>query len=264
MFFLYLKVLKDYWKSTMWFSLGMILIGIYVTAVWPSFKDSSEQIDQILKSFPDAITAFIGDTSMTTIEGFMNIEIFEFFAPIIIAVYAITKGADSIAQEEETHTLDQLLSLPISRISILLQKSFALITGIFVVCFSLWLGLQIGGIIMNYSIPQWNILSAIFSLYIFGITMAFLSIFLSSSTGKRGLSAGISAAIILSSYLINSLGKIIDSIEQVRFISIFYYYNGNSVIVNGIKSNHILIMFCVSIIFLIVGILIFNRRDIRN
>ena len=117
---------------------------------------------------------------------------------------------------------------------------------------------------MNYSIPQWNILSAIFSLYIFGITMAFLSIFLSSSTGKRGLSAAISAAIILSSYLINSLGKIIDSIEQVRFISIFYYYNGNSVIVNGIKSNHILIMFCVSIIFLIVGILIFNRRDISN
>ena len=127
----------------MWFSLGMILIGIYVTTVWPSFEDSSEQIDQILKSFPDAITAFIGDTSMSTIEGFMNIEIFEFFAPIIIAVYAITKGADSIAQEEETHTLDQLLSLPISRISILLQKSFALITGIFVVCFSLWLGLQI-------------------------------------------------------------------------------------------------------------------------
>ena len=73
---------------------------------------------------------------MSSIEGFMNLEIFQLFAPIVISVYAVTKGASSIAGEEESHTLDQLLSLPISRISLMLQKAFALYTGVFFVCFS--------------------------------------------------------------------------------------------------------------------------------
>ena len=43
-----------------------------------------------------------------------------------------------------------------------------------------------------------------------------------------------------------------------------YYYNENIVIVNGLKFNHISILFLISIVFLLIGILKFNSRDLNN
>ncbi|MBI64531.1 MAG: hypothetical protein CL778_04575 [Chloroflexi bacterium] len=264
MFHLYLKIIKDYWKSTTWFSIGMGLIGIYVISVYPSFEKSSDEFNKVIGNLPEAIKIVIGEGSMSSIEGFMNLEIFQLFAPIVISIYAVTKGASSIAGEEESHTLDQLLSLPISRISVILQKSFALYTGVFLVCFGLWIGIIIGGITINYPLSQINIIAASFSLFIYGISVSSLAIFFSSISGKRGLSAGLTSAIILVSYIINSLSSIVSSLEPLKFSSIFYYYNENIVIVNGLKFNHISILFCISIVFLLIGIIKFNSRDLNN
>ena len=264
MFHLYLKIIKDYWKSTIWFTIGMALIGIYAISVYPSIENSADQFNKVIEGFPDAIKIVLGDASMSSIEGFMNLEIFQLFAPIVISVYAVTKGASSIAGEEESHTLDQLLSLPISRISLMLQKAFALYTGVFIVCFGLWTGIIIGGIITNYPLAQLNIIEASFSLFLYGISISSLAIFFSSISGNRGLSAGLTAAIILVSYIINSLSLIVSSLESLKFSSIFYYYNDNIVIVNGLKFNHISILFLISIVFLLIGILKFNSRDLNN
>ena len=57
-------------------------------------------------------------------------------------------------------------------------------------------------------------------------------------------------------------GKKHDSLDNL-FIG-DYYYNENIVIVNGLKFNHISILFCISIVFLLIGIIKFNSRDLNN
>ena len=146
----------------------------------------------------------------------------------------------------------------------MLQKAFALYTGVFFVCFGLWIGITIGGIITNYPLAHINIIEASFSLFLYGISVSSLAIFFSSFSGKRGLSAGLTAAIILVSCIINSLSLIVSSLESLKFSSIFYYYNENIVIVNGLKFNHISILFLISIVFLLIGIIKFNSRDLNN
>ena len=100
-FHLYLKTLRDYRKSTFWFFVGTILLGLYTTGFYPTIRDSSNMI-ALLEDFPEWTQSIIGDaSSYATAEGFLNLEVFEIMAPLIVAVYVITKGADSIAREEE-------------------------------------------------------------------------------------------------------------------------------------------------------------------
>ena len=147
---------------------------------------------------------------------------------------------------------------------ILIRVPSAVISGVLSVCFGLWVGIIIGGIITNYPLAQLNIIEASFSLFLYGISISSLAIFFRSISGNRGLSAGLTAAIILVSYIINSLSLIVSSLESLKFSSIFYYYNENIVIVNGLNFNHISILFCISIVFLLIGIIKFNSRDLNN
>ena len=91
MFHLYLKIIKDYWKSTTWFSIGMGLIGIYVISVYPSFEKSSDEFNKVIGNLPEAIKIVIGEGSMSSIEGFMNLEIFQLFAPIVYQFMLLQK-----------------------------------------------------------------------------------------------------------------------------------------------------------------------------
>ena len=62
----------------------------------------------------------------------------------------------------------------------------------------------------------------------------------------------------------NNFGKAIETLEPVRLMSIFYYYNDNGVIVNGINPLHFVIMLISILVLLIFGFIIFNRRDLKN
>ena len=90
MFHLYLKIIKDYWKSTTWFSIGMGLIGIYVISVYPSFEKSSDEFNKVIGNLPEAIKIVIGEGSMSSIEGFIistNIENFCNITKIICIIH---------------------------------------------------------------------------------------------------------------------------------------------------------------------------------
>lgn len=263
-FHIYLKTLRDYKKSTIWFFVGTVILGLYTTGFYPSIKDSSNMI-ALLEELPEWTQAIIGDaSSYTTAEGFLNLEVFEIMAPLIVAVYVITKGADSIAGEEESHTLDQLLSLPVSRLSVMAQKTLAILTGTLFICGGIWLGITSGSIMMGFNVSQGNLGLAIMSLFVFGLVIASLSICLSSSTGKRGLSAGVTGGVAIGSFLANNFGKVLETLEPIRLMSIFYYYNDNGVMVNGINPLHFVIMLISILVLLLSGFLIFNIRDLKN
>ena len=263
-FHLYLKTLRDYRKSTFWFFVGTILLGLYTTGFYPTIRDSSNMI-ALLEDFPEWTQSIIGDaSSYATAEGFLNLEVFEIMAPLIVAVYVITKGADSIAREEESHTLDQLLALPVSRLSVMTQKILAILTGTLFLCVGIWLGITAGSIMMGFNVSQGNLGLAIMSLFVFGLATASMSICLSSSTGKRSLAAGVTGGVAIGSFLANNFGKAIETLEPVRLMSIFYYYNDNGVMVNGINPLHFVIMLISILVLLIFGFIIFNRRDLKN
>ena len=71
---------------------------------------------KVLDSLPPVIKNLIGKNNfMATPEGFFNLQPFSILAPLLFIVFAVAKGSDATAGEEERGTLDLLLANPLPR-----------------------------------------------------------------------------------------------------------------------------------------------------
>ena len=260
----YLKSLRDSKKSIIYYSIGTISLGLYVTLFYPTIRDSTGLTD-FLEQLPEAMLAFIGDAdTYTTPEGFLNAEVFGFMGPMIFGVFAIIAGAGTIAGEEESHSLDQLLANPVSRKQVLLQKAGALLTGLLALSIALWIGIIGGSKIAGFGLSLIGTTQAIFSLYILGITLGLIALAIGASTGKKSLAGGFAASVAIIGFLLDTFLSFVDALDPLRFISVFYYFNANDVIINGINPVHCITMVCTAAIALVIAIWQFEKRDLAN
>ncbi len=258
----YLKTLRDSRKSVLFYSIGVVAVGLYVTLFYPTIRDATG-FTEFLDDLPEVFQALIGDAeTYTTAEGFLNAEVFSFMGPLIFAAFAIVAGAGAIAGEEESHTLDQLLANPISRTSVLLQKAAALLTGLAALSIALGIGLVAGSKIAGFDLSVTGTAQAIVSMYVFGATMGLLALSIGAATGRKGLAAGATAGVGIVGFLLDTFLSVVDLLDPARFISVFYYYNNNDVILNGINAAHILTLAGVSAVVVVVSIWRFEQRDV--
>ena len=77
-------------------------------------------------------------------------------------------------------------------------------------------------------------------------------------------SLGIGAGIAILGYVLDSVYKTVTSLSFVKYLSLHYYYNNNGVILNGLDYKHFLVLFSIIALSFIIGIYIFNTRDIKS
>jgi ABC-2 type transport system permease protein len=260
----YLKTLRDSRRSILYYSIGSVTIGLYVTLFYPTIRDATG-FTEFLEQLPEAIKALMGDAeTYTTAEGFLNAEIFSFMGPMVFGIFAIIAGMGAIAGEEESHTLDQLLANPISRTSVLLQKAGALMTGLVGLSIALFVGLIVGSKIAGFSLSITGTAQGILSLYMLGITLGLIALAVGAATGRKGLAGGVAAAVGVVGFLLDTFLSIVELLDPARFISVFYYFNNSDVIINGINLVHFLTLVGISAVAIAVSVWRFEKRDLSN
>lgn len=260
----YLKTLRDSRRSILYYSIGSVAIGLYVTLFYPTIRDATG-LTEFLEQLPEAIKALMGDAeTYTTAEGFLNAEIFSFMGPMVFGIFAIIAGMGAIAGEEESHTLDQLLANPISRTSVLLQKAGALMTGLVGLSIALFVGLIVGSKIAGFSLSITGTAQGILSLYMLGITLGLIALAVGAATGRKGLAGGVAAAVGVVGFLLETFLSVVELLDPARFISVFYYFNNSDVIINGINLVHFLTLVGISAVAIAVSVWRFEKRDLSN
>ncbi len=66
---------------------------------------------------------------MSTPVGYIRIELLSFMGPILVLLYAVGVGSSSIAGEEDRRTLDLLLTTPVTRSRVVVDKALAMVLG---------------------------------------------------------------------------------------------------------------------------------------
>ena len=258
----YLKALRDSRKSVLFYSIGTLALGLYITLFYPTIRDATG-ITDFLEDMPEVIRSLIGDAeTYTTAEGFLNAEVFSFMGPLIVSVFAIVAGTAAIAGEEESHTLDQLLANPISRTSVLLQKVGTLLTGLLALMVALGIGLIAGSKIAGFDLSITGTAQALVSLYLLGATLGLLALSIGAATGRKGLAGGVAAGVGVVGFLLDTFLSVVEVLEPARFISVFYYFNNNDVILNGINAVHFVTLAGVSALVVATAVWRFEQRDV--
>jgi ABC-2 type transport system permease protein len=261
---IYLKTLLDQWKFTGWISVGLIAAALYTTLLFPLIRDTSG-LNEFIEQLPQFILSLIGGASaFTTPEGFLNTQPFSVLAPLLVITFAVVRGSNLIAGEEESRTLDQLLANPVRRGRVAMEKAAALATSVLVLVVVLFAWILIGSAIAGFSLDLARLSQIVFSLFLLGTGSGLMALGIGLATGRRSFAGGVAAGVLAVGWLLNAIQQLAPVLEWTKFISVFWYYNGNNIFVNGMVIWHALLLTGVAACSLALGTWWFERRDLRG
>ncbi len=99
----------------------MALYTFVVVALYPAFKDSTS-LDDFIKNDSTAAALFGVTGSLTSSGGWLNGNIYANFFPLVMLLLTLGYGAASLAGQDEDGTLCLVVTLPLRRTAIVLQK----------------------------------------------------------------------------------------------------------------------------------------------
>ena len=259
---IFLKTLRDQRKSLMFWGLGVAALTLITVLFYPSIKDVPE-FNELLNDSDALARVFAGGfTDITSPEGYLNSQLFALLVPILFLIFAIGLGSGYIAAEERSGTLDVLLSNPLKRSKVLVQKSAAMIVAIALLALVFWLSAVIGALLVQMEIGFGRVLAATVSGMLLGTAFGAFAMALGSATGKRGMAIGVTGAVAVGSYFIYALLPLVDSLEVGAKLSPFYYYIGADPLANGLSLMHAAVLVALTVGMLAVALFAFERRDL--
>jgi ABC-2 type transport system permease protein len=96
------------------------LVALYVW-MFPSVSEGID-LDEYVASLPPALQQAFGLQSLGTIEGFLAAELYAFGWVLLLGIYFAYAAASLVADDVDRGRMDMLLSLPVSRSKVLLEK----------------------------------------------------------------------------------------------------------------------------------------------
>ena len=127
------QTMKDNMRSTIILTFLFSVMAVMYTGIYPAFKDMLQDMMQssALKQF-----SFIpGYEDMASYAGFLNIEMYQIFYVLILAIKIGFIAASIISKEIESKTIDLLMSNPVSRKQIVFEKFLGLIPMMLIINF---------------------------------------------------------------------------------------------------------------------------------
>lgn len=258
------RTLYDNRRSILWWSLGMVLMGLYIVIAYPTIG-GLEEFSKIMKSpLFQVLLGDIGDMDWTTPQGFLGIELFSWI-PMILAVYAVMFGINITGGEEIHGTIDILLSTPTPRWQVIAEKFLAYIVGVLFILGTTVIGMFIGIVFTPQmqpaaSVIAWGMLNLMPTMLFIGA----LALLLSTLLRSPGQAGGIVAGIIIASYFLNSIADMTNNavMKGLQLVSFYKYYAPLAVASGGINWAYFSFLVLVSAVLFGLSIYFFERRDI--
>ena len=259
-----LKTLGDTARALVWWGLGLVGLVALIVGVFPTVRDNKD-LNALVESYPKAIkglVSFGGVVDYTSGPGYIGSELFAFMVPLLFLIAAIGAGARGIAGEQERGTLDLLLALPLSRRRLVVEKLAALLGELLLLGLVLWLSLVVSGLFVDLGISAAHAGAAV--IYVEALAFAFgaIALLVGAATGHRGRAIGITAALAVAGYLVNSLASLVGVLDRVKEASPFFHYAATNPLKSGLEARHLAFLLAVGAVAGIAAPLVFDRRDL--
>lgn len=179
------------------------------------------------------------------------------------AMFAAITGASILSKEEMLHTSEFLNTFPMKRTKIVFQKYAALVSNIVifnVVCVALYL---IGFLCMDEEIMWKEMMIFHLLQLLMQIEIGTICFLISAFTKKNLIGAGLGLTIVL--FAADMMCRIIPAIEDLKYITPFYYSNGADVLSGAdIDILKVVIGIGITVVAFVVGWQRYTRKDLAS
>lgn len=262
---IFIETFKQTWKSMLYWGLGLASMGLLIVLMVPLFD--MQQMAELLESFPPILLAMIGigkDLELfATSEGFVAMGFFGKFA-LIFAVYPVVMGMRITANEEDDGIMDMVLSLPIQRAWMIIEKFAAYTVSIIGVVVMIYIGMTIGVTFSNVELDMSALVEVnIMLIPVLTFVMAF-SMLVGTIVRRKQVALGIVTAFVVASFMIQTVGAMAEGTfaEPIGWISFFTYYNAGNILADGFVWAHIVGLTILSLVLIGLSVQRFEQRDV--
>jgi ABC-2 type transport system permease protein len=242
--------------------LALCFFPIVYVGLYPSF---AEQMASFQEMMDLAIYQAMG-ISMGSFEDYMASTVTN-LVPVILSIYAVVSGTGTLAGEEDDGRLEMIVASPLPRWQIIATKAIA--TGIALLVILSIVGLAAALTLASIS-SQFT--TEVLPLDVFGsllaawpLTMGFamISLFLGAFTPNRRIASAVATVVVLISYLGNNLTGMIESLENLKWIFLFHYFDASAnALLNGQDSGAVITLLLINLVAFGLAAFFFQRRDI--
>jgi ABC-2 type transport system permease protein len=260
----FLKSLRDLRRSFAWWTVGLAGYVALIASVYPTVRDNPD-LEKLVESYPEALKAFVafgGQFDFTSAAGYLGSELFSFMMPALFLVAAVGHGAGTLAGEEERGTIDLLLSSPLSRTRVALEKLAAMCVELAALGVVLWLALWVGARAFSMEVSVAHLASATALLVVLALAYGAIAFMVAAATGRKTLAIGLTVALAVGAYLVNSLASLVEVLEPFQKATPFYHYAVADPLRQGLDPWHTLFLLAVGAGAAAAGVLLFDRRDL--
>ncbi len=246
-------------------AIGLSFVPAMYVSLYPSFQGQLEGMQEIL-DLP--IYQALG-MSFGTFEDWIASTVLNII-PLILAIYAVIDGTGTLAGEEDDGKLELVVTLPIARWQIVTVKALAHGIALLLILFiaslvSTGIFLAIEDQISQASLSIgaadvfWGLMGAWPVVYAIGL----LSLFLGTFCATRRFAAMLGTMIVIVSYFASNLAQQIESVENLKYLSLFTYYNSTATAFSeGQQFGDVAVLLLIALFAYGLALFFFQRRNI--
>ena len=184
---------------------------------------------------------------------------------MLAGLYIAYISVSVVGSDFENKRMDMMFSTPISRRRYLLEKFIAMSVMSLVVILVAIGGLtaRIAGINLLNEFPAETVFLSLIGCLPFLMVISAVGIFTAVFFQKVRVGMGVSFAFVFAEFFLYTFGGFSESLELMKTISIFNYWDYSSVIFDNIfKAENFIVLTIVAIAIIIIGIRVFEKKDI--
>ncbi|MFW9915152.1 MAG: ABC transporter permease subunit [Candidatus Thorarchaeota archaeon] len=243
---------------------AMIGFTILLAAVWPEFKSYAPEMEEVMEA--ELYQAMLSEGALAagigSFEGFFGMELFTIldFAFMALAVFL---GVGVIAREVDKGTLDISLSYPISRYKLPLGKFAAINTYIFTIPILVSIPISLTAVFFGENINHFALVLAFFARCCVFFALSALSLLCAAIFLRPKLAYSSAGGVVVGSYILMGLGGLVDSLELLQNLSMFYYMDGTAIWASGnFPLDELVIVLGVGVLALVAALVIFQHQEL--
>ena len=253
------RTLGEKLRSTIVFSIAATLVTAMYVGVYPSFES---QMAGYAEAIPEAMRAFIGN-DFASPAGYLQSTLFTILGPVLLVSAAVSWGAAAIAGEEEDHTLPFVLTAPLSRARIAVEKLAGVAALLTAVIAALFVALLVITRASGVEIGVANLFAA--SLHLHGLAWfaGAVAFGVGAATGRRPVALAAATGIVVLGFVVSGVSGLVEQIAPLRWASPFYWFNGSAPVRDGFHVASLGLLYSTAALAAAAGIWRFSRRDLR-
>lgn len=243
-----------------------LTVGILCAGCILLYTSLEESMEGIADSFANmgSMSAALGmdKMSLATMRGYYATEI-AMMHGLGGAMFAAILGSSLLSKEEAGHTSEFLNVLPVGRSSVVLSKYMALVSNIVifnVVCVLMYL---LAFACMGESMDTKEMVLYHLAVGFMQIEIGSICFMISAFVRRNLIGAGLGIAVVM--FAVDMMCRIIPAIENLKYITPFYYSNAADIFTKGeVDSVMLIIGVGITIVSFVVALIWYQKKDLAS